>query len=73
MRVVIRGLSSDAPDKDHLLFELALVVVLGDDFPVEVKKLLEVLVLRWERVLDDRHQQLRLRESERVNQRQDWN
>ncbi len=56
MRVVIRGLSRDAPDKDHLLFELALVVVLGDYFPVEVKELLEVLVLRWERVLDDRHQ-----------------
>ena len=73
MRVVIRGLSSDTPDKDHLLFELALVVVLGDYFPVEVKELLEVLVLRWEPVLDDRHQQLRLREGERVNQRQDWN
>lgn len=73
MRVVIRGLSSDAPDKDHLLFELALVVVLRDDFPVEVEELLEMFVLRWERVLDDGHQQLRLREGERVNQRQGWN
>lgn len=66
-------MSSDLPDKDHLLFELALVVVLWNDFPVEVKELLEILVLRWERVLDDGHQQLRLREDERVNQRQDWN
>jgi hypothetical protein len=73
MRVVIRGLSSDAPDKDHLLFELALVVVLGNNFPVEVEELLEMLILRWERVLDDGHQQLRLRGGERVNQRQSWN
>lgn len=71
--MVIRGLSSDAPDKDHLLFELALVVVFRDDFPVEVEELLEMLVLRWERVLDDGHQQLRLREGERVNQRQGRN
>jgi hypothetical protein len=62
MRVVIRGLSGDIPDKDHLLFELALVVVLGNDFPVEVEKFLERFVLRWECVLDDRHQQLRLGE-----------
>jgi len=60
IRAVIRDLSSDAPNKDHLLFELALVVVLGNDFPVEVEELLEMLILRWERVLDDGHQQLRL-------------
>jgi len=73
MRVVIGGLSSGAPNKDHLLFEFALVVVLGEDFPVEVEELLEVLVLRWEGVLDDGHQQLRLGDGERVNQRQGWN
>jgi hypothetical protein len=40
MRMVIRGKSNDAPDEDHLLFELALIVVLGKNFPIEVEEFL---------------------------------
>ena len=42
--------------------------MLGKDFPVEVEELLQLLILGWERVLDDRHQQLRLGEGGRVDQ-----
>jgi hypothetical protein len=42
------------------LLELALFVELGTDLPVKVKKLLDLLVLRGQDVLDDRHEQLRL-------------
>lgn len=46
--------------EDHLLFQLAIVVILRADLPVEVQQLLEVLVLGRHDILDDWHEQLRL-------------
>lgn len=49
-----------APDQDHLLLELARLVVLRADLPVEVQHLLDLLVPTRQHELDDGHQQRRL-------------
>jgi hypothetical protein len=49
-----------SPDKDHLLFELTLLVELGTYFPVEMEELLYLLVFGGQDVLDDGHEELRL-------------
>ena len=47
----------DIHDKDHLLLELAALVVLRAYLPVEVQQLLELLALGGHAILDDRHEQ----------------
>ena len=49
------------PNKNHLLLEVALLIELGADLPVEVKHLFELLVSAWTNILDDWHKQIGLR------------
>lgn len=62
---VFVGVLKVVPDgvayQDHLLLQLALGIKLGAHFPVELEHLLELLVLAWEYILDDRHQERRVR------------
>jgi len=45
----------DLHNKNHLLLELAVVVVLWTDLPVEMQQLLQLLVPRWHNELYNRH------------------
>jgi hypothetical protein len=42
-------------DKNHLLLELSTLIVLRTYFPVEMKELLELLILGWQHKLDNGH------------------
>lgn len=48
----------DGPHQDHLLLELAVVVELRADLPVEVEELLDCFGLGRQDILNDGHQQL---------------
>lgn len=44
-----------AHNQNHLLLQLSVLIVLWTNFPIEVKQLLQLLVLRGHDVLDDGH------------------
>ena len=56
-----KGNGKDSPNKNHLLLEVALVVQLGANLPVEVEHLLELLVPAGHDILNDGHEERWLR------------
>lgn len=51
---------TNAHDENHLLLQLAVVIILWAHFPIEVEELLQGLVFGWKYILDDWHQELGL-------------